>query len=178
MSRHLRLSVVLIPLACILATVLLLLLPARDAKAPEQTASSQARAQEEAQAGAQQVVAATSVAAAGFQDRLAADAPGATALAFLPDGRLLVTDRGGRVLMRQPGETDTTEALNIRGSVCSNSERGLLGIAVDPNFQDNGHVYLYYTYKKYGVCPEKEPQQNDNPVNRVARFVVEGDTIS
>ena len=177
MSRHLRLSVVLIPLACILATILLFLLPARDAKVPEQMASSsQERAQEEAQAGAQDVTA-TSV-AVGFQDRLAADAPGATALAFLPDGRLLVTDRGGRVLMRQPGETDTTEALNIRGSVCSNSERGLLGIAVDPNFQDNGHVYLYYTYKKYGVCPEKEPQQNDNPVNRVARFVVEGDTIS
>lgn len=33
--------------------------------------------------------------ATGFQDRLAADAPGATALAFLPDERLLVTGREG-----------------------------------------------------------------------------------
>jgi glucose/arabinose dehydrogenase len=70
------------------------------------------------------------------------------------------------------------EAVNIRSSVCSNSERGLLGIAVDPNFEDDGHVYLYYTYKKYGACPEKEPQQNNNPVNRVTRFVMEGNTIS
>jgi len=177
MLRRLRLPVVLILLAGILAAALLLVLPARDARAPEQTSSSsEEQAQDEAVAG-RQAVAPTSV-AAGFQDRLAADAPGATALAFLPDERLLVTDRTGQVLVRRPGETSTTVALDIRGSVCPNSERGLLGIAVDPDFGNNGYVYLYYTYKKYGVCPEGQPAQNNNPVNRVARFVMEGDTIS
>jgi type II secretory pathway pseudopilin PulG len=57
-SRHLRLPMVLIPLAGILATILLFLLPAQDAKAPEQTASSsQERAQDEAQAGTRAVTA-------------------------------------------------------------------------------------------------------------------------
>lgn len=78
--------------------------------------------------------------------------------------------------MRQPGSTNTTVALDISKDVCSNSERGLLGIAVDPH-ETNGFVYLYYTFKKYDVCPEKTPEQNNNPVNRVARFQMNGDTI-
>jgi glucose/arabinose dehydrogenase len=177
MSRHLPLPVVLILLAGIVA-VLLVLLPARDARMAESTASSsEEQAQQVTNVGETTQAAVTSL-ANGFQDRLAADAPGATALAFLPDGRMLVSDRSGRVLVRQPGETSTTQALDIRTSVCSNSERGLLGIAVDPNFEANGYVYLYYTYKKYGVCPEKDPQQSNNPVNRVARFRMTGDTIA
>ena len=68
-------------------------------------------------------------------------------------------------------------ALDISGRVCSNSERGLLGVAVDPNFAANHYVYLYYTYKKRGVCPEKDPNDPKNPVNRVSRFVMAGDTV-
>ncbi|MBA4117248.1 MAG: PQQ-dependent sugar dehydrogenase, partial [Rubrobacter sp.] len=175
MSRNLRVPVALILLTGILTATLLLVLPARDAKAPEPTSSS-TEEQTQAEAGTQ-AVAATGV-ASGFQDRTFADAPSATALAFLPDDRLLVTGREGRVRVHKPGSTNTTVALDISNDVCSNSERGLLGIAVDPDFETNGYVYLYYTYKKYGVCPEKEPQRNDNPVNRVARFEMTGDTIA
>jgi glucose/arabinose dehydrogenase len=46
---------------------------------------------------------------------------------------------------------------------------------VDPNFSNNHHVYLYYTFKKHGACPEKEP---NNPVNRVSRFVMSGSRIN
>ena len=142
----------------ILVAVLILLSP-EDAKAPPEPSA-----------------AALSV-PSGFQDRKVVDAPGATALDFTKDGRLLVAGREGRVLVHEEGTPSTTEALNISAEVCSNSERGLLGIAVDPNFEANGYVYLYYTYKKYGVCPESQPERNDNPVNRVSRFTMEGGTI-
>jgi glucose/arabinose dehydrogenase len=55
----------------------------------------------------------------------------------------------------------------------------LLGVAADPDFGTAGHnyVYLYYTFKKFGVCPSGQPANSDNPVNRVSRFVMSGDTI-
>jgi glucose/arabinose dehydrogenase len=176
MSRHPRFPAALTLLVGVAVALLSVLLPARGARAPEQSSSPQERAQQEA--GEPPVQPAATNVADGFQDRLAAGAPGATALAFLPDGRLLVADRSGRILVRQPGELTATEALDIRSAVCSNSERGLLGIAADPDFEANSYVYAYYTYKKYGVCPEKEPQQNNNPVNRVVRFKMTGDTIA
>jgi glucose/arabinose dehydrogenase len=42
----------------------------------------------------------------------------------------------------------------------------------------NNYVYLYYTFKKAGVCPFDEPTNPNNPVNRVSRFVMSGDTIN
>ena len=50
--------------------------------------------------------------------------------------------------------------------MCSNSERGLLGVAVDPDFRDAGrkYVYLYYTFDNSDACSE--------PVNRVSWFTM------
>ena len=106
----------------------------------------------------------------GFVDRLVASVDQPTALAFTPDGRILVTTKPGRLLVHEKGTSGTTRALGISGKICSNGERGLLGVAVDPNFAANHYVYLYYTFKKYGVCPQQEPANPNNPVNRVSRF--------
>ena len=65
-------------------------------------------------------------------------------IGFLPDGRALVTERPGRVrllsrrlkLRRRPVE---------RVRVAAIGEGGLLGLAVDPRFEDNRFVYLYRT---------------------------------
>lgn len=156
----------------LVALALTALLAALKALAPEQAAFL---ADDQPEAGSQ--TAATNI-ESGFQDRNVVEAPSATALAFALDGRLFITDRSGRVLVREPGGTDVAEALNIRAKVCFNSERGLLGIALDPDFATNSYLYLFYTFKKYGVCPEKEPRRNDNPVNRISRFKVTGDTIA
>jgi glucose/arabinose dehydrogenase len=64
---------------------------------------------------------------------------GPTALAFLPDGRLLITEKDGDLDLTD-GVTTTT-LLTV--PVCTDSEMGLLGIAVDPDFGTNGHIYLY-----------------------------------
>ena len=113
----------------------------------------------------------------GFQDRLLASTGKPTALAFTPDGRMLVATQPGQLRMYKNGQLLATPALNISSKICANSERGMLGVAVDPNFSTNKYVYLYYTYNKFGVCPTGQPTNANNPVNRVSRFVMSGDTV-
>jgi glucose/arabinose dehydrogenase len=115
----------------------------------------------------------------GFVDRDVTFVEKPTALAFTPDGRMLITSKPGQLRVYKSGASGTTEALDISNEVCSNSERGLLGVTVDPDFgaTGNNYVYLYYTFKKDGVCPDQQPARDDNPVNRVSRFVMSGDTL-
>jgi glucose/arabinose dehydrogenase/PKD repeat protein len=113
----------------------------------------------------------------GFEDRLLAHTSKPTALAFTPDGRVLVATQPGVLRVYKNGQLLQTPALNLSSKICANYERGMLGVAVDPTFSTNKYVYLYYTYNKSGVCPTGQPTNANNPVNRVARFVMSGDTI-
>ena len=65
-------------------------------------------------------------------------------IAFLPDGRALVTERPGRVrLLARNGRLQRTPVARI--AVSARGEGGLLGLAIDPDFAANRFVYLYYT---------------------------------
>src|SRR5690606_26245568 len=65
-------------------------------------------------------------------------------LAFLPDGTALVTERDtARVLELVAGQ-EPRELATVPG-VTAENETGLLGIAVSPDFADNGHVFVYLT---------------------------------
>jgi glucose/arabinose dehydrogenase len=73
------------------------------------------------------------------------------AVAFLPDGAALVTERAsGRILRVRPpavdltGSTEGTEVARI-GDVAPVGEGGLLGIAVSPEYATDQWVYVYYT---------------------------------
>src|SRR6185295_10850466 len=71
---------------------------------------------------------------AGFQDTLVQGSlSGPTALAFTPDGRLLITRQAGVLRIYAGGALLPTPAITL-ANVCSSSERGLLGVAVDPGF--------------------------------------------
>jgi len=85
-----------------------------------------------------------------------------TAIAFAPDGRLFVCEKGGRVLVYKNGAL--LPAPFLQRSVRADSERGLLGIAFDPDFAANSFVYVYYT------------TPGSSPKNRVSRFTASGDT--
>ena len=85
----------------------------------------------------------------------------------MPDGRAVVLEKGGRVRIVSGGALLPTPALSL--TVCSQSERGLLGFAVDPYFALNNVVYLYYTRPASGVI--------GGCVNRVSRFGMAGNTI-
>lgn len=109
---------------------------------------------------------------ADFVDEPVTSVMGPTALAFTPDGRLLITTQAGQLRVYQNGTLLSTPALDLTSKLCTNSERGLLGVAVDPQFATNNFIYLYYTFNKFGVCPTGQPTNASNPVNRVARFVL------
>ncbi|HEY0782803.1 MAG TPA: PQQ-dependent sugar dehydrogenase, partial [Thermoanaerobaculia bacterium] len=71
---------------------------------------------------------------ANFSDSLVAAITNPTALAFTPDGRLLITQQPGMLRVFQAGALLPAPALTFPASqICNNSERGLLGVAVDPN---------------------------------------------
>jgi glucose/arabinose dehydrogenase len=76
------------------------------------------------------------------------------AVDLAPDGRLFVTERPGRVrVVRFDGTTATLQPepwATVAARVSTNTERGLLGIALDPQFSRNGFVYLYYSYAGAG----------------------------
>ncbi len=69
-----------------------------------------------------------------------------TAMAWSPDGRLFVCEQAGTVRVIKNGtQLATPYHTGISVSPPGSTERGLLGIAFDPNFTVNGYVYIYYT---------------------------------
>jgi glucose/arabinose dehydrogenase len=90
-----------------------------------------------------------------------------TAMEFAPDGRLFVAEQRGTLRVVTAGGTLAT-ALDLSARVDSAGERGLLGVAFDPSFSTNRHVYLHYT---------KKATRNTPAHNRVVRFTLGGDTV-
>ncbi|MGH3476615.1 MAG: PQQ-dependent sugar dehydrogenase [Nocardioidaceae bacterium] len=64
-------------------------------------------------------------------------------LAVLPDGRVLHTTRQGVVWLHDPDTGLNTRAGTI--PVYQHDEEGLQSVALDPNFEQNRWVYLYYS---------------------------------
>jgi glucose/arabinose dehydrogenase len=110
---------------------------------------------------------------AGFADEAVTSVASPTALAFTPDGRMLIATQPGALRVRTAaGSLLAAPAIDLASKACTNSERGLLGVAVDPAFASNRFVYLYYTFNASASCATNDPSA---PVNRVSRFVL-GDT--
>jgi glucose/arabinose dehydrogenase len=98
----------------------------------------------------------------GFADvQIASGLSRPTAMAFAPDGRLFVCEQGGTLRVIKNGTLLSAPFVSL--SVNAAGERGLLGVAFDPNFAANGFVYLYYT----ATTPTVH--------NRVSRFTTAGD---
>ncbi len=83
-------------------------------------------------------------------------------LAFTPDGRILITERPGRIRVVKNGELQQGPYATL--DVFHRSEAGLMGIALDPDFTTNGHLYVCYTYS-----------QGRGVFNRIARLTDRGD---
>lgn len=103
-----------------------------------------------------------------------------TAIAFTPAGQMLIATQLGKLLLYQNGALLPTPALDLTTSnrVCTNSERGMLGIAVDPQFTTNRYIYVFYTFNKFGNVASqcktnRDRNETDLPVNRVSRFVLD-----
>ena len=118
---------------------------------------------------------------AGFTDATVTGVSAPTDVVFTPDGRMLVTSQGGTLRVYNPQNgTLLATALTIPSTqICSNSERGLLGVAVHPAFASNGFLYLYYTHRKPGGdCSTASPIVPLTAANRVSRFTMTGNTVA
>lgn len=81
-----------------------------------------------------------------------------TAMEFAPDGRLFVCEQAGRLRVIKAGTLLSTPFLTV--TTTSAGERGLLGVAFDPDFSVDRYVYVYYT------------ATSPNIHNRLSRFRV------
>lgn len=81
---------------------------------------------------------------AGFvETQIASGLTGPTAMEIAPDGRIFVLEEGGRVRVIKNGALLPTPFVTLNTN--TQGERGVLGVAFDPNFATNRFVYLYYT---------------------------------
>lgn len=71
------------------------------------------------------------------------------AFAWLPDGRMLVTERPGRVRIIEKGQLRAEPVFTVP-DVEPSSESGLMDISLHPDFASNGFVYLAYAYNQDG----------------------------
>lgn len=92
--------------------------------------------------------------------------PSPTTMSLAPDGRIFVALQHGEVRVIQDGNLLPTPFLTV--STIGDGERGLVGFALDPNFQSNGYVYAYYLVPALNGSDE---------FNRVSRFTANGNAV-
>lgn len=101
---------------------------------------------------------------AGFQSMLVTSGlQSPTAMAFAPDGRLFVAEQRGNLRVIQNGTLLPTPFLSV--NVNYSGERGLLGLAFDPNFASNNYIYIYYTTASSPIH------------NRIVRYTANGNVV-
>lgn len=89
-------------------------------------------------------------------------------LEFLDDGTSFLTLNGGTVLRGSGGAYQRVGTVDV----LQTGTGGLLGLALDPRFRQNGHIYVFYTYGRH-------PTYGSAGVllNRISRFTVSGDGL-
>ncbi len=75
------------------------------------------------------------------------------AVAYAPDGRIFVAEKAGRVQVISQGHVVGT-FIDLRNEVNSKQDRGLIGLALDPNFAVNRRVYLNFTVELQPTNPD------------------------
>lgn len=80
---------------------------------------------------------------------------------FLPDGRLVFNERPGRISV---ADLKTKEVkLLLTRDISAKAEGGLLGLAVDPEFEKNHYIFIYETM---------------GSGNRIVRLIFENETLT
>ena len=88
-----------------------------------------------------------SAAPVGFVESVVGEVPAPVAVRELAPGLVAVLGKAGTVHLVRDGELLPEPALTLAG-VCTESERGLLGVAAGPDLSTTGHVYLYATRRR------------------------------
>src|SRR5437867_2626769 len=92
-----------------------------------------------------------------------------TAFAYAPDGRLFIAEKAGRIrVVTADGDLLPTPFVTV--PVNTDNDRGLVGIAIDPEFLDNHYVYLAYTTN---LVPSS-PRNRYSRIHRITRMTANG----
>ncbi len=98
-----------------------------------------------------------------------------TGMAFLGANDFFTIEKATGQVKRVVGGVVTSTVLDL--AVNSNSERGLLGLALHPRFANNGFVYLYWTESSTGA--DSTVAGNTSLLgNRVDRFIWNGNSLT
>jgi glucose/arabinose dehydrogenase len=90
---------------------------------------------------------------------------------FLPDGRILLAERSGLVKLLDRQGSPSGTVLDLRQRMSTYGFRGLMTIAVDPDFAQNRYVYASYTPRPKGATASSAAPTHVE----VARFTMRGD---
>ncbi len=107
-----------------------------------------------------------------------------TAIRFSPDGRVFVAEKQGMVKVFQTLSTAfPVTAVDISSQVHNFWDRGLIGLALDPNFPATPYIYVLYTYNAppggtaptWNACPTPPGALGDGCVvtGRLSKFQVD-----
>lgn len=89
-----------------------------------------------------------------------------------PDDHVWTTERKGIVSRIDPIAKTKTVILNITSTVYQNSESGLLGMALHPDFATTPEVFLAYTYGSFSNIREKVVKYTYNGVSLVNEVIL------
>ncbi|TAH36426.1 MAG: hypothetical protein EYC70_11550 [Planctomycetota bacterium] len=98
-------------------------------------------------------------------------------LCFLDDGRLLVAEKPGTVWFVENDEKKTL-VLDLQAETLNNGDRGLLGIAVDPDFGQNGLLYLLLVVDPNADNVEAEQETFGRLVRYSTHFDAQGNLVA
>ena len=103
----------------------------------------------------------------------------AVGLTFAADGKMFVWERGGRVWLVEDGVRHETPVIDISEEVGAWQDYGMLGVALHPNFLNNGYIYLFYVvdhhYLAHYGTPSYDPAANEYfqaTIGRLTRYRV------
>ena len=89
-------------------------------------------------------------------------------LDFLPDGRMLITEKGGALRLADARGMLAPEPVQGVPAVWSKGQGGLLDVAVHPGYAKNGWIYLSYS----------DPGENDSAMTVVVRAKLKGNALT
>ena len=86
----------------------------------------------------------------------------AVGVAFENNGRMYVWEGTGQVWFKDPGDANYTLLLDIHDEVGDWGDHGMLGFALDPDFRDNGYIYVLYVVDRYYLFHSGDPDYDPN----------------